>query len=282
MGELRGFRRLCEHEARGGHRCWERRRRRPARCADVRAEEERAPDGLVTAERVDLHLDDAACDSEWVCVVGSPASVREAFADGILCAQTSRCTRSSLRRMQEEERRVLSRRRRCRRLRRRHSSLGEEGFRDEEEGDGEGRSAEEWGIGGLVYCLENYAFLSRHVVTFARSQGRERDWCLARHELRKEKLSAVIAPPCPKPCSLRMPFFPASPSRSSVPVLNSACPWASSAEDLAALYTSPHTSAVTTRTTTLTGFPDDPKQHQVSLGHPPSARSSPARPGHLL
>lgn len=49
----------------------------------------------------------------------------------------------------------------------------------------------------------------------------------------------------------------------SVPVLNSACPWASSYEDLVSLYESPWTSAVTTRTATLTGFQEDAAIHKV-------------------
>ncbi|GJN90748.1 hypothetical protein Rhopal_003762-T1 [Rhodotorula paludigena] len=62
-----------------------------------------------------------------------------------------------------------------------------------------------------------------------------------------------------------MPLFPASPARGCVPVLNSACPWASSEEDLRALWECEWTSAVTTRTTTLHGFPDDPSKHQVAF-----------------
>ncbi|KAI9830333.1 MAG: hypothetical protein M1819_005714 [Sarea resinae] len=46
------------------------------------------------------------------------------------------------------------------------------------------------------------------------------------------------------------------------PVLNSACPWATTLEDLRALYDCPYTGAVTTRTTTLNGFPHDPNVHQ--------------------
>lgn len=49
------------------------------------------------------------------------------------------------------------------------------------------------------------------------------------------------------------------------PLLNTACPWASNLDDLRALYKCPNTGAVTTRTATLNGFPDDPKLHQVSL-----------------
>ncbi|GAA5857790.1 hypothetical protein JCM1840_000911 [Sporobolomyces johnsonii] len=60
-----------------------------------------------------------------------------------------------------------------------------------------------------------------------------------------------------------MPLFPAFPAKGHVPILNSACPWASSAEDLKALWDSPATAAVTTRTCTLRGFADDPTKHQV-------------------
>ncbi|KAG8961203.1 dihydroorotate dehydrogenase [Tulasnella sp. 419] len=49
------------------------------------------------------------------------------------------------------------------------------------------------------------------------------------------------------------------------PLLNSASPWATSLEDLKALYASPSTGAVTTRTATLSGFPDDPSIHQVAF-----------------
>lgn len=60
-----------------------------------------------------------------------------------------------------------------------------------------------------------------------------------------------------------MPFFLLSPAKGSLPVFNSACPWASSEADLKALYLSPWTSAVTTRTCTLNGFEDDASKHQV-------------------
>ncbi|KAI9709011.1 MAG: hypothetical protein M1812_007824 [Candelaria pacifica] len=46
------------------------------------------------------------------------------------------------------------------------------------------------------------------------------------------------------------------------PLLNSANPWASSKEDLRALYNCPHTGAVTVRTSLLAGFEEDPKVHQ--------------------
>jgi len=46
------------------------------------------------------------------------------------------------------------------------------------------------------------------------------------------------------------------------PVLNSACPWASDDKDLAALYNSPYTGGVTTRTATADGFKEDFSKHQ--------------------
>lgn len=51
----------------------------------------------------------------------------------------------------------------------------------------------------------------------------------------------------------------------SPPLLNSANPWATTLEDLAALYECPHTGAVTTRTCLLKGFPHDPSVHQFTL-----------------
>ncbi|GAA5975477.1 hypothetical protein JCM11641_004279 [Rhodosporidiobolus odoratus] len=62
-----------------------------------------------------------------------------------------------------------------------------------------------------------------------------------------------------------MPLFPPSPAPGQVPIFNSACPWASSAEDLKALWDCPYTKAVTTRTCTLNGFPDDASKHQVTF-----------------
>src|SRR2546429_5180057 len=51
------------------------------------------------------------------------------------------------------------------------------------------------------------------------------------------------------------------------PVLNSACPWATTASDLRDLYECPYTGAVTTRTSliTLKGFPHDPQTHQYTF-----------------
>ncbi|KAI5787284.1 hypothetical protein EDC01DRAFT_181337 [Geopyxis carbonaria] len=51
----------------------------------------------------------------------------------------------------------------------------------------------------------------------------------------------------------------------SPPLLNSATPWATTASELSELYNCPNTGAVTTRTTTLDGFPHDPKVHQHHL-----------------
>ncbi|CCA68619.1 related to dihydroorotate dehydrogenase a [Serendipita indica DSM 11827] len=49
------------------------------------------------------------------------------------------------------------------------------------------------------------------------------------------------------------------------PLLNSSCPWASSREDLQALYESAFTGAVTTRTATLNGFEEDERLHTVAF-----------------
>lgn len=74
-----------------------------------------------------------------------------------------------------------------------------------------------------------------------------------------------------------MSFFPLSPLKGEVPLSNSACPWASSAEDLKALYLHRSTSFLTTRTATLHGFADDASKHQVTFfggpGGPSSANS---------
>lgn len=49
------------------------------------------------------------------------------------------------------------------------------------------------------------------------------------------------------------------------PLVNSANPWATTLEDLTALYDCPHTGAVTTRTSLCTGFAHDPATHQYTL-----------------
>ena len=49
------------------------------------------------------------------------------------------------------------------------------------------------------------------------------------------------------------------------PLLNSACPWATTQDDLKRLYECPHTGAVTTRTCTLNGFNHDPVINQYAF-----------------
>ncbi|KAF2223078.1 hypothetical protein BDZ85DRAFT_198491, partial [Elsinoe ampelina] len=52
------------------------------------------------------------------------------------------------------------------------------------------------------------------------------------------------------------------------PLLNSANPWCTTLEDLQALYDSPHTGAITTRTSLIDGFPHDPSIHQHTFFDP--------------
>lgn len=49
------------------------------------------------------------------------------------------------------------------------------------------------------------------------------------------------------------------------PLLNSACPWATTLEDIKALYDSPYTGAVTIRTSLLEGFTHDDSVHQYTF-----------------
>ncbi|RYO76343.1 hypothetical protein DL766_009169 [Monosporascus sp. MC13-8B] len=70
------------------------------------------------------------------------------------------------------------------------------------------------------------------------------------------------------------------PIRVSPPLLNSANPWATTREDLKALFECPSVGAVTTRTSLLKGFPHDAKIHQYtffdpSKHHSPASGSSP-------
>ncbi|OTB07067.1 hypothetical protein M426DRAFT_9142 [Hypoxylon sp. CI-4A] len=51
------------------------------------------------------------------------------------------------------------------------------------------------------------------------------------------------------------------------PLINSANPWATTLEDLKALYDCPSTGAVTTRTALLDGFPHDASVHQYAFFH---------------
>ncbi|KAI0144066.1 dihydroorotate dehydrogenase [Hypoxylon sp. NC0597] len=52
------------------------------------------------------------------------------------------------------------------------------------------------------------------------------------------------------------------------PLLNSANPWATTLEDLKALFECPSTGAVTTRTTLVDGFPHHPGMHQYTFFNP--------------
>ena len=52
------------------------------------------------------------------------------------------------------------------------------------------------------------------------------------------------------------------------PILNSACPWATTFDDLLKLLESPYTGAITTRTCTLEGFADDKSVHQFVFFDP--------------
>ncbi|KAL3427928.1 Dihydroorotate dehydrogenase (fumarate) [Phlyctema vagabunda] len=62
---------------------------------------------------------------------------------------------------------------------------------------------------------------------------------------------------------IRRPAMPGF--RISPPLLNSANPWATTKEDLRALYDCPYTGAVTVRTSLLKGFPHDPAIHQYTF-----------------
>ncbi|KAI5477138.1 uridine nucleosidase Urh1 [Pseudohyphozyma bogoriensis] len=66
-----------------------------------------------------------------------------------------------------------------------------------------------------------------------------------------------------------MALFPPS---TKMPLLNTACPWSSSAEDLKALYECPHTQAITVRTSLLKGFAQDDSHRMTFFG--PSGESS--------
>ncbi|PSN72991.1 FMN-linked oxidoreductase [Corynespora cassiicola Philippines] len=58
------------------------------------------------------------------------------------------------------------------------------------------------------------------------------------------------------------------------PLLNSANPWCSTLEQLRELYASPHTGAVTTRTSLLEGFPNDDSIHQFTFYNPTTHNAS--------
>jgi dihydroorotate dehydrogenase (fumarate) len=59
------------------------------------------------------------------------------------------------------------------------------------------------------------------------------------------------------------------------PLLNSANPWCTTLAQLRDLYTSPHTGAVTTRTSLLHSFPHDPSIHQFSFFDPQTLSAGP-------
>ncbi|KAI0007924.1 dihydroorotate dehydrogenase [Xylariaceae sp. FL0662B] len=67
------------------------------------------------------------------------------------------------------------------------------------------------------------------------------------------------------------------PIRIVPPLLNSANPWATTLEDLKALFECPFTGAVTTRTTLLNGFAHDPSLHQYTFFNPSTHTSSSAQ-----
>jgi dihydroorotate dehydrogenase (fumarate) len=58
------------------------------------------------------------------------------------------------------------------------------------------------------------------------------------------------------------------------PLLNSANPWATTYDDLKALYDCPHTGAVTIRTSLWTEFQQDPKIHQYTFFSPTTGHST--------
>jgi dihydroorotate dehydrogenase (fumarate) len=66
-----------------------------------------------------------------------------------------------------------------------------------------------------------------------------------------------------------MPLPPITP-----PLLNSANPWCTTLTQLRELYNNPHTGAITTRTSLLTGFPHDPAHHQFTFFNPSTHASS--------
>ncbi|KAG9186659.1 dihydroorotate dehydrogenase (fumarate) [Alternaria panax] len=58
------------------------------------------------------------------------------------------------------------------------------------------------------------------------------------------------------------------------PLLNSANPWCTTLGQLQELYNSPHTGAITTRTSLISGFPHDPNHHQFTFFNPSTHASS--------
>ncbi|GKT90824.1 dihydroorotate dehydrogenase [Colletotrichum tofieldiae] len=62
----------------------------------------------------------------------------------------------------------------------------------------------------------------------------------------------------------------------SPPLLNSANPWCTTLRDLERLHASPHTGALTTRTSLVGGFAHDDASHQYAFFNPSTAAPSPA------
>ncbi|TKA82895.1 hypothetical protein B0A55_01157 [Friedmanniomyces simplex] len=62
----------------------------------------------------------------------------------------------------------------------------------------------------------------------------------------------------------------------SPPLLNSSNPWATTVDDIQRLFDSPHTGAVTTRTSLLHGFEHDPTVHQHTFFNPHDQSLKPA------
>lgn len=62
-----------------------------------------------------------------------------------------------------------------------------------------------------------------------------------------------------------MESVPPPPLQINPPLVNSANPWATSLEDLKALYECPNIGGVTTRTSLISGFAHDPARHQFTL-----------------
>jgi dihydroorotate dehydrogenase (fumarate) len=62
----------------------------------------------------------------------------------------------------------------------------------------------------------------------------------------------------------------------SPPLLNSSNPWCTTLEQLSELYDSPYTGAVTTRTSLLNGYPNDPSSHQFTFFNPQGFSTSEA------
>ncbi|KFH46808.1 putative dihydroorotate dehydrogenase A-like protein [Hapsidospora chrysogenum ATCC 11550] len=69
--------------------------------------------------------------------------------------------------------------------------------------------------------------------------------------------------------------MPPPPLQIHPPLLNSACPWATTPEQLRALLECPSTGAVTVRTSLLQGFDHQPSRHRFTFFDPATTESSP-------